>query len=59
MASTARTRRPSADETRARILAAAVEVFAERSFDGASTREIASRAEVTQPLLNYHFQSKE
>jgi AcrR family transcriptional regulator len=54
-----RARRPSADETRARILAAAVDVFAEHSFDGAPTREIAARAEVTQPLLNHHFGSKD
>ncbi len=37
---------------------AALDVFAERSFDGASTREIALRGGVTQPLLNYHFSSK-
>ncbi len=45
--------------TRDRILAAATDLFSERSFDGASTREIAARAGVTQPLLNYHFRSKE
>ena len=50
--------RPSADLTRERILDAALEVFAERSFDGASTRGIAHRAEVTQPLLTYHFTTK-
>jgi TetR/AcrR family transcriptional regulator len=41
------------------IVAAAIELFAERSFEGATTREIAARAGVTQPLLNYHFRSKE
>jgi TetR/AcrR family transcriptional regulator len=51
--------RPSADATREAILAAALDVFSERGFDGASTREIASRAGVTQPLLNYHFSSKD
>jgi AcrR family transcriptional regulator len=51
--------RPSADETRDRILAAAVDLFSERSFDGATTREIAQRAGVTQPLLNYHYTSKD
>src|ERR1044072_6805069 len=50
--------RPSADPTRDRILAAAIDLFSERSFDGATTREIAARAGVTQPLLNYHFRSK-
>jgi AcrR family transcriptional regulator len=54
-----RVTRPSADPTRDRILAAAVDLFAERSFDGATTREIAARAGVTQPLLNYHYRSKD
>jgi AcrR family transcriptional regulator len=54
-----RTTRPSADPTRDRILAAAVDLFAERSFDGATTREIAARAGVAQPLLNYHYRSKD
>jgi TetR/AcrR family transcriptional regulator len=51
--------RPSAQPTRDRIVAAAADLFSERSFDGATTREIAARAGVTQPLLNYHFHSKE
>jgi AcrR family transcriptional regulator len=55
---TVRTTRPSADSTRERILDAALDVFAERSFDGAGTREIALRSGVTQPLLNYHFSTK-
>ncbi len=54
-----RATRPSANPTRDRILAAATDLFSERSFDGATTREIAARAGVTQPLLNYHFRSKE
>jgi AcrR family transcriptional regulator len=54
-----RTTRPSADPTRDRIVAAAADLFAERSFDGATTREIAARAGVTQPLLNYHYRSKD
>jgi TetR/AcrR family transcriptional regulator len=55
----ARTMRPSADPTRERIVAAALDLFSERSFEGATTREIAARAGVTQPLLNYHFRSKD
>jgi len=51
--------RSSADPTRDRILAAAVDLFSERSFDAAATREIAARAGVTQPLLNYHYRSKD
>lgn len=58
-AAPARTTRPSADATRARILEAALDLFSELSFDGATTREIAARAGVTQPLLSYHFSSKD
>jgi AcrR family transcriptional regulator len=57
--SATRQTRPSADATRERILAAALDVFSERGFDGAATREIAARAGVTQPLLNYHFSAKD
>ena len=39
----ARISRPSADPTRQRILAATLDLFSERSFEGATTREIASR----------------
>ncbi len=56
---TTRTTRPSADATRERILVAALELFSELSFEGATTREIAARAGVGQPLLNYHFKSKD
>jgi TetR/AcrR family transcriptional regulator len=56
---TARVTRPSADPTRDRILAAAADLFSDRSFAGATTREIAAKAGVTQPLLNYHFRSKD
>lgn len=58
-ASASRVTRPSADATRERILATALNLFSERSFDGASTREIARHAGVTQGLLNYHFSSKD
>lgn len=57
--STTRATRPSADATRDRILTAALDLFSQLSFDGATTREIAARAGVTQPLLNYHFSSKD
>ena len=55
----ARVTRPSADATRDRILSAALDLFADLSFEGATTREIAARAGVSQPSLNYHFQTKE
>jgi len=54
-----RVQRPSADATRESILAAALDLFSERSFEGASTRLIAERAGVQQPLLTYHFGTKE
>ena len=55
----ARVQRSSADGTRERILAAALDLFSERSFEGASTRSIAERAGVQQPLITYHFGTKE
>ncbi len=45
--------------TKARILAAAEEVFAAKGFDGASTREIAAKAGVNISSLHYHWESKE
>jgi len=45
--------------TKARILAAAEDVFAAKGFDGASTREIAARAQVNISSLHYHWESKE
>jgi TetR/AcrR family transcriptional regulator len=55
----ARASRPSADATRQRILDAATELFSEQSFHGAKVRDIAARAEVAQPLLNYHYRTKD
>ena len=56
---TPKPQRPTADDTRDRILEAALELFSERSFEGATTRQISERAGVTQPLLNYHFHGKD
>jgi TetR/AcrR family transcriptional regulator, regulator of cefoperazone and chloramphenicol sensitivity len=47
------------EETRGRILVAALELFAENGFDGASTRAIAERASVNLPAIQYYFGSKE
>jgi AcrR family transcriptional regulator len=46
-------------ETRERIVEAAVACFAERGFRAASTREIACRAGTNQGLITYHFHSKD
>ncbi len=57
----ARERRPQRRglETRDRLMDAALRVFAERGFDGATTREIAREAGVALAALTYHFESKE
>lgn len=47
------------EATRASILQAALEEFAERGFDGASTRDIAAKAGVHHALIKYHFNSKD
>ena len=41
------------------ILHEAGELFMERGFQATSTREIAEKAEITQPNLYYHFKTKE
>lgn len=46
-------------DTRERILEAAFEEFAERGFEGASTRTVAAKAGVQHPLVTYHFKNKE
>lgn len=46
-------------ETRARLLNAAREQFAQEGYDGASLRMIAASAEITLALLHYHFGSKQ
>jgi len=47
------------DETSARIIEAALTLFGEQGYEGASTREIAELAGVNAPALNYYFKSKE
>ena len=48
-----------AAETRARILDVAYEVFAEKGYDTANTRDIAAAAGVTHTTIRYHFGSKD
>jgi AcrR family transcriptional regulator len=47
------------EETRQRILAAALRVFRERSFDAATMREIAAAADVAVGAAYYYFDSKD
>jgi AcrR family transcriptional regulator len=46
-------------ETRARLLKAAAECFAQRGYDAASVSEICRRAEVSKGAFYYHFASKQ
>lgn len=48
-----------AAETRDRLLNAAIEVFSTEGYVGATTREIARVADVSEVTLFRHFQSKE
>lgn len=45
--------------TRARILVAAIELFAERGYHGTTIRDIVARARMNQAAVNYHFGSKD
>ncbi len=51
--------RMSAEERRRSILTAAVPLFAQRGFNGTTTREIAKAADVSEALLYRHFPNKE
>lgn len=47
------------EETRARIIEAALRLFGAHGYDGASTRDIAREAGVNAPALQYYFDNKE
>jgi len=47
------------NDTRDRILEAALDLFIERGYDKTSLREVAERVGVTKAALYYHFSSKE
>jgi AcrR family transcriptional regulator len=50
---------PRGEETRARIVTAAMRLFGEKGYEGASTRDIAAAAGVNAPALQYYFDNKE
>jgi TetR/AcrR family transcriptional regulator len=54
-----RTQTERADQTRARILDAAIREFSENGLAGARTEQIAEAAGVNKALLYYYFKSKE
>ena len=49
----------SGEQTRARLIEAAREVFSQNGFQGATVREICRRAEANVAAVNYHFGSKD
>jgi AcrR family transcriptional regulator len=51
-------RRRDKEATKKTLIAAAVEVFAQRGFDGATTREVAARAGVNEGLIQRYFGGK-
>ncbi len=51
--------RMTGEERRERILEAALDVFAEKGFHGARSREIARRAGISETLVFRHFANKE
>ncbi len=51
-------RRRDKEATKKALIAAAVEVFAQRGFDGATTREVATRAGVNEGLIQRYFGGK-
>lgn len=53
-----RGRRPAGENTRAALLDAAREVFAENGYEGATVRAIAARAGVDPAMVNHWFGSK-
>lgn len=51
--------REHGDETRARIVEAALQLIADHGFSATSTREISERLGFTKAALYYHFRTKE
>lgn len=50
---------PRGEETRRKIIEAALRVFGEEGYERASTRQIAAAAGVVPPAVQYYFDSKE
>jgi AcrR family transcriptional regulator len=54
-----RSRPHDVERTRAEIMDAALQVFAEKGLTGARVDEIAALTQTTKPTIYYHFRSKE
>lgn len=52
-------RQLQAEAARAKIISAALTLFASRGFEGASMQQIAKAAKASVPLIVYHFQNKQ
>ena len=52
------TTRMKSGDRRAAIVDAAIHLFAEKGFRGATTRELAAASGVTEPILYQHFETK-
>ncbi|MDX6421183.1 MAG: hypothetical protein QOG28_5803, partial [Trebonia sp.] len=50
---------PPHEDTRARVLRTALELFAERGFAATSTRELSERLGFTKAALYYYFRTKD
>jgi TetR/AcrR family transcriptional regulator, regulator of cefoperazone and chloramphenicol sensitivity len=48
-----------AEYTRQAIMKAAVQLFADKGYQGASVRDIVAKARVNQAAINYHFKGKD
>ncbi|MFA5495488.1 MAG: TetR/AcrR family transcriptional regulator [Porticoccaceae bacterium] len=52
-------RRRQPEKVREKVLKAALAMFAARGYEGATLQQVAKMAEVSLPLIVYHFKSKE
>jgi len=51
--------RLSSEERKAKIIDAALTLFAKKGFSGTKTKDIAEAARTSEPLIFWHFKSKE
>jgi AcrR family transcriptional regulator len=55
----ARTKGSNAEQTKARIMHTALELFSQRTFAGTSLRDISDQLGMTKSAFYYHFESKD